>query len=186
MVKRSKTGRGDEAKLITKLPCFLAYYPGEQYFYCDRSDPGPIVADVRKSLNQSGAWSLCILNGKPERYCGVVDSISFSSMQAIVQALSATCHISIPLSGPNIESLRQMRLCRDGKRDPIDVAGNREGFVTKWIAEVNFLMQKFFLKMAERRTLKGPGKTPRGISTDRSRYCSLIFIASYTRLRHVL
>ena len=46
MVKRSKSGRGDEAKLITKAPCFLAYYPGEQYFYCDRSDPAPAIPDV--------------------------------------------------------------------------------------------------------------------------------------------
>ena len=46
MVKRSKRGRGDEAKLITKPPCFLAYYPGEQYFYCDRSDPAPVIPDV--------------------------------------------------------------------------------------------------------------------------------------------
>ena len=46
MVKRSKSGRGDEAKLMTKAPCFLAYYPGEQYFYCDRSDPAPIIPDV--------------------------------------------------------------------------------------------------------------------------------------------
>ena len=46
MVKRSKSGRGDEAKLITKAPCFLAYYPGEQYFYCDRSEPAPAIPDV--------------------------------------------------------------------------------------------------------------------------------------------
>ena len=46
MVKRSKSGRGDEAKLITRAPCFLAYYPGEQYFYCDRSEPPPAIPDV--------------------------------------------------------------------------------------------------------------------------------------------
>ena len=46
MVKRSKSGRGDEAKLITRAPCFLAYYPGEQYFYCDRSEPAPAIPDV--------------------------------------------------------------------------------------------------------------------------------------------
>ena len=56
MVKRSKRGRGDEAKLITKPPCFLAYYPGEQYFYCDRSDPGTIFADVRATLGIRPKW----------------------------------------------------------------------------------------------------------------------------------
>ena len=55
MVKRSKSGRGDEAKLITKAPCFLAYYPGEQYFYCDRSDPAPAIPDVSE---QRGAVCL--------------------------------------------------------------------------------------------------------------------------------
>ena len=49
MVKRSKSGRGDETKLITKAPCFLAYYPGEQYFYCDRSDPTPVIPDVSEA-----------------------------------------------------------------------------------------------------------------------------------------
>ena len=39
-------------------------------------------------------------------------------------ALSATSYVSIPLSGPNLESLRQMRLSRDGKRDPISVGGS--------------------------------------------------------------
>ena len=47
--------------------------------------------------------------------------------QAVVKALSATSHVSIPLSGPNLESLRQMRLSRDGKRDPISVGGSGEG-----------------------------------------------------------
>ena len=42
-------------------------------------------------------------------------------------ALSATSYVSIPLSGPNLESLRQMRLSRDGKRDPICVVGSGEG-----------------------------------------------------------
>ena len=45
----------------------------------------------------------------------------------MVGALSATSYVSIPLSGPNLESLRQMRLSRDGKRDPISVAGGGEG-----------------------------------------------------------
>ena len=50
-----------------------------------------------------------------------------SLLQAIVGALSATSYVSIPLSGPNLESLRQMRLSRDGKRDPICVVGSVEG-----------------------------------------------------------
>ena len=56
MVKRSKSGRGDEAKLITKAPCFLAYYPGEQYFYCDRSEPTPAISDVSKQLGS--VWTV--------------------------------------------------------------------------------------------------------------------------------
>ena len=44
----------------------------------------------------------------------------------MVGALSATSYVSIPLSGPNLESLRQMRLSRDGKRDPICVVGSGE------------------------------------------------------------
>ena len=74
-----------------------------------------------------------------------------------------------------------MRLSRDGKRDPIDVAaGNREGFATKWIAEVNLLMQKLFLQIAERPTLKGSGKIPRGISTDSNRDCN--FTTNYSKV----
>ena len=52
MVKRSKSGRGDEAKLITRAPCFLAYYPGEQYFYCDRSEPAPAIPDVSEQRGE--------------------------------------------------------------------------------------------------------------------------------------
>ena len=76
MVKRSKSGRGDETKLITKAPCFLAYYPGEQYFYCDRSDPTPVIPDVSEakfdlSLNISIRLLVQFLLDCPVLFCHV-------------------------------------------------------------------------------------------------------------------
>ena len=47
VVNRTKSGRNDEGNLLKKAPTFLAFYPGEPYFYSDRAEPDPIIAEVR-------------------------------------------------------------------------------------------------------------------------------------------
>jgi hypothetical protein len=48
IVKRSKRGRTDEAKLMQKAATFFSYYPGEPYFYADRPDPTPMLCEVKE------------------------------------------------------------------------------------------------------------------------------------------
>ena len=45
-VARTKSGKNDEGNLLKKPATFLAFYPGEPYFYCDRSAPEAAITEV--------------------------------------------------------------------------------------------------------------------------------------------
>ncbi len=45
-VPRTKSGANDERNLLKKPASFVAFYPGEPYFYCDRKDPEQFLKEV--------------------------------------------------------------------------------------------------------------------------------------------
>lgn len=46
--KTRKQATGNEQMLLKKVPTFFAYYPGEPYVYCDKSNPDDVYAEAIK------------------------------------------------------------------------------------------------------------------------------------------
>ncbi len=97
------------AKLIlSKAADFIAFCPGERYFYCNRRVPDPALCEVRKPplhaqhLGQTPVKCQTLL-------------CDFLYTQAFCTCVNAESYTSLPLSGPHVNSLRRLRLNRDEK-----------------------------------------------------------------------
>ena len=67
---------GEEEELIGARPCFLAYYPGEPYFYCNSRDPDHTIVKARRSVGSYGDTSaskeLCVSGNAGVLLCQLV------------------------------------------------------------------------------------------------------------------
>ena len=62
--KKTKKKENDEARLLKAKPTFLAYFPGEPYFYADSAKPNAERCDALMEVLKCSAYDDIPLNGR--------------------------------------------------------------------------------------------------------------------------